>query len=137
MAEAPETPCTPLYTPCTWGAVLGCTPTPTHKNRPALKDHLLAKLHQYLSGSLDFYREHTYTLPPCPPPWGAQIKKQKNTRLLKFDFRDILFYKYCTILKKIFYPLQVPPLTPATLDPDAKSKIFLHHFVRLVKCFPK
>ena len=59
--------------------------------------------------SLDFYREYIYTMPPCPP-WGAQIKKQKNTRLIKFDFRNILFYKYCTILKKKIYPPPGPPL---------------------------
>ena len=33
---------------------------------------------------------------------------KKNMCLLKFNFRDILFYKYWIILKKI-YPLQVPP----------------------------
>ena len=59
--------------------------------------------------SLDFYREYTYTMPPAPP-WGAQIKKQKNTHLIKFDFRNILFYKYCTILKKKIYPPPGPPL---------------------------
>ena len=42
-------------------------------------------------------------------PWGAQIKKLKNMLLLKFDFREILFYKYCTILKKNLPP-PGPPL---------------------------
>ena len=72
-------------------------------------DHLLAKFHQDLSSGLDFCREHTHTLLPLPPG-EAQIKKQKYTRLLKFDFREILFYKYCTILKIFFYPPPGPPL---------------------------
>ena len=106
MAEVPETPCTPFTHPIPKGWGYWVDPP---KNRPALKDHLLAKFHQDLSSGLDFCREHTHTLLPLPP-WEAQIKKQKYTRLLKFDFREILFYKYCTILKKIFYPPPGPPL---------------------------
>ena len=123
----------PLYAPRTWG--WGGTGLKPPKNLLTLKDHLLAKFHQYLSVvwiSVENILKH------CPPaPLGGSNQKTKNTRLLKFDFREILFYKYCTILKKKFTPLQVPPLTPATLDPGPKSKIFLHHFVCLVKCFPK
>ena len=132
-AEAPETPCTPFMHPVPGG---GGTVLKPPKNLLTLKDHLLAKFHQYLS-AVWISIENILIQCPLPPPWGAQIKKQKNTRLIKFDFRNILFYKYCTILKKKFTPLQVPPSTPATLDPGAKSKIFLHHFVCLVKCFPK
>ena len=55
------------------------------------------------------------------PPGRLKSKNKKNMHLLKFNFREILFYKYCTILKKIT-PLQVPPLTPPTLDLGPKSK---------------
>ena len=75
----------------------------------------------------------------CSTPallWGTQIKKWKNMSLLKFIFREILFYKYWIILKKII-PLQVPPLKPATLDLGPKSKIRSHNFVCLVEYFPK
>ena len=102
----------PLYVPRTWG--WGGTGLKPPKNLLNLKDHLLAKFHQDPSSGLDFYWKHTYTLPPAPP-WGAQIKKQKNTRLLKFDYREILFYKYCTILKKNFTPSRSPPWHPQLL----------------------
>ena len=133
-AEAPETPCTPFMHPVPGGGGGYCVETPQEPSHP--QGPPTCQISSISVRSLDFYREYTYTMPPCPP-WGAQIKKQKNTRLIKFDYREILFYKYCTILKKNFYPPPGPPSTPATLDPGAKSKIFLHHFVRLVKCFPK
>ena len=62
---------------------------------------------QISSRSIQCIGFHTHTLPPAPLGGGAQIKKQKNLPLLKFDFRQILFYKYCTILKKI-YPSRSP-----------------------------
>ena len=45
---------------------------------------------------MDFY---TYTY-IAPPPGGLK-SKTKNMCLLKFDFKEILSFKYCTILKKI------------------------------------
>ena len=53
--------------------------------------------------------------------------KSKNTCLLKFNFREILFYKYWTILKKN-YPPPGPCSIPVTLDLGPKSKICSHYF---------
>ena len=84
----------PLYTHHTWG---GGYWVDTPKNLPTLKDHLLAKFHEDPSSGLDFY---TYTY-IAPPPGGLK-SKTKNMCLLKFDFKEILSFKYCTILKKNF-----------------------------------
>ena len=65
----------PLYAPRTWG--WGGTGLKPPKNRLTLKDHLLAKFHQYLSAvwiSVENILKHC----PPAPPWGAQIKKQKT-----------------------------------------------------------
>ena len=69
----------PLYTLHTQG--LGVLGWNTPKNLPPLEDHLHANLHQDPSSVLDFYKEHTHTLPP-----RAQIKKQKNMYLLNFTY---------------------------------------------------
>ena len=69
----------------------------------------------------------------CPPcPLGFQ-----KTCLLKFDFGEILFYKYCTILNKKNYLPPGPILNTRNSDLGPKSKIGSNHFVCLVKCFPK
>ena len=62
---------------------------------------------------------------PLPPP-GI---KSKNMCLLKFHFREILFYKYWTILKKL------PPLTPTTYDLGPKSKICSQILFALLNAF--
>ena len=101
MAVAPETPHTPFMHSILRGVgVLGWK---NPKNLPALEDHLCAKFHQDPSSGLDCYWEHTHTLPPCPPPGRLKLKNQK-THLLKFNFREILFYKYCTIFKNNLPP---------------------------------
>ena len=124
-AEAPETPCTRG-----WG-VLGWYPPRTFL--PSRTTYLpnFIKIHPAVWISIENIQIH------CPPlpPWGAQIKKQ-NTHLLKFHFREILFYKYFKILKKNYPPLG-PPLTPPTHDVGPQSKICLHNFVCLIKRFPK
>ena len=73
-AEAPETPCTPFTHPVPGGGGywVDNPQEPSHPQGPPT-----CQISSISVRSLDFYREHTYTLPPCPP-WGAQIKKQKT-----------------------------------------------------------
>ena len=100
MAEAPETPCTPFKHPVPGSGCTGLIPPRTFP--PSWTTYLpnFIKIHPV------HWISYTY-IAPCPTGGGAQIKKQKNLPLLKFDFRQILFYKYCTILKKI-YPSRSP-----------------------------
>ena len=122
----------PLYRSRTWGwGILGWYPLRTFLSS---RTNFLLNFIKICPGvwiSIENIHLHS---PPCPP--GGLKSKTKKMLLLKFYFREILFYKYCTILKKI-YPPPGPPLTPATLDLSPKSKIHSHHFVCLVKCFPK
>ena len=129
--EAPETPCTPFTHPVPGGGGTGLIPPRAFLPPKTTFLPNFIKIHPAIWISIENLHIHG---PPAPPLVGSNKKK---ILFLKFDFRENLFYKYFTILKKYFTPLQVPPLTPATLDLGPISKIGLHHFVCLVKCFPK
>ena len=68
----------PLYAPRTWGWGVGGTRLKPPKNLLTLKDHLLAKFHQYLSAvwiSVENILKHC---PPAPPPGGLKSKNKKT-----------------------------------------------------------
>ena len=102
MAEAPETPYTPFTHPVPGGRGywVDTFQEPSHPQGPPTCQISWRSVQRF-----GFLYIHIH----CPPPGGLK-SKTKNMCLLKFDFREILFYKYCTILKKKFYPPPGPPL---------------------------
>ena len=71
----------PLYAPCTWGwggGGWGVTVFKPPKNILTLKDHLLAKFHQYLSAVWISIENIFIQCPPAPPPGGLKSKNKKT-----------------------------------------------------------
>ena len=100
MAVAPETPRTPFMHSILRGVgVLGWkTPRTFLPLRTTYVPNFI-KIHPVVWISIENIHIHC---PPAPP--GRLKLKNQKTRLLKFNFREILFYKYCTIFKNNLTP---------------------------------